>query len=241
MDKLLKQGKLYLVSTPIGNYEDITIRALNILKQVDFIICEEFKEAKKLLNHYNIQKDLLQINEHNEKENSNEIIALLKQGKSLALISDCGTPLFSDPGNFLVKLAIQNDIQIVPIPGPNSVIQALVGSGIDLRRFLFYGWLPAKKEARVQELKKLSKLNEVIVLMETPYRLQKLLGEILDFFIPNTYVVLAYELTTTNETYFRGRIKDVFEIAKNNNLKGEFVLIIDNLKHKKLNYSNLAR
>lgn len=225
----MSYGKLYLVSTPIGNYDDITLRALKILQEVDYIICEEFKEAKRLLNYYKIEKELLQINEHNEKENSNELIVKLKDGKNLALISDCGTPLFSDPGYYLVNLALDNNIQIIPIPGANSLIQALVGSGLKLNKFYFYGWLPVKKELRAKELSKLSKLREIIILMETPYRLQKLLDEILQHFNENTYVVLAYELTKENENYYRGKIKDIQKIAKNNNLKGEFVLIIDNL------------
>jgi 16S rRNA (cytidine1402-2'-O)-methyltransferase len=228
----LNSGKLFLVSTPIGNYDDITLRALKILQEVDYIICEEYKIAKRLLSYYKIEKELLQVNEHNEKENSNEIINLLKNGRNLALISDCGTPLFSDPGNYLVTLALNNNIRVIPIPGANSVIQALSGAGFKINKFYFFGWLSAKNEMRKNELKKISKIKDVIVLMETPYRLQKLLSEISQNFHPNTYVVLAYELTKENEFYFRGTINEIYKIATEKNLKGEFVLIIDNRGNK---------
>lgn len=228
----MNSGKLFLVSTPIGNYDDITLRALKILQEVDYIICEEYKIAKRLLSYYKIEKELLQVNEHNEKENSNEIINLLKNGRNLALISDCGTPLFSDPGNYLVTLALNNNIRVIPIPGANSVIQALSGAGFKINKFYFFGWLSAKNEMRKNELKKISKIKDVIVLMETPYRLQKLLLEISQNFNPNTYVVLAYELTKENEFYFRGTIKEIYKIATEKNLKGEFVLIIDNRGNK---------
>src|SRR3990172_2144662 len=128
-------GKLFIVSTPIGNYEDITLRAVRILKEVDFIICEEFKEARRLLSHLQISKELYSINEHNENENVDEIILKLAEGKSAALISDCGTPLFSDPGHLLVQSAIQSRIEVVPIAGVSSILAALVGSGINFEKF----------------------------------------------------------------------------------------------------------
>ena len=126
---------LYIVSTPIGNYEDITLRALRVLKEVDFIICEEFKEARRLLSKYKIEKQLLELNEHNENEVSDEVLQMLLEGKSAALISDCGTPLFSDPGHLLVDLSILNKIDVVPVPGVSSLLTALVGSGMDFEKF----------------------------------------------------------------------------------------------------------
>ena len=128
-------GKFYIVSTPIGNYEDITLRALRILKEVDFVICEEFKEARRLLSKLNINKELFSINEHNENENADEIILKLVEGKTAAIISDCGTRLFSDPGHLLVQLGIQNKIEIIPIPGTSRILPALVGSGINFEKF----------------------------------------------------------------------------------------------------------
>lgn len=221
-------GKLYIVSTPIGNYEDITLRALRIFKEVDFIVCEEFKEARRLLSYYNINKELYSINEHNESENSNEIILKLADGKSAALISDCGTPLFSDPGHLLVQLAIQNRIEIIPVPGTSSLLAALVGSGMNFEKFFYYGWLSPKKDIRKQQLVELKKQKEIIVLLDTPYRLKTLLEDVNKFMGKNVPVVLAYELTKPKEKFYRGSCEEVLRSAVKENLKGEFVLIVNN-------------
>jgi 16S rRNA (cytidine1402-2'-O)-methyltransferase len=221
-------GKLYIVSTPIGNFEDITLRAIRILKEVDFIICEEFKEARRLLANLNIKKELLSVNEHNEAENANEILLKLVGGKSAAVISDCGTPLFSDPGNLLVQLAIQNRVEVIPIPGTSSLLAALVGSGIEFEKFYHYGWLSPKKDIRKTQLLDLKKHKEVIVLMDTPYRLRTLLDDIVKFIGKNVAVVLAYELTKEKEKFYRGTVEEVSRIATKENLKGEFILIISN-------------
>ena len=221
-------GKLYIVSTPIGNYEDITLRAVRILKEVDFIICEEFKEARRLLSNLNINKELFSINEHNENENADEIILKLAGGKSAALISDCGTPLFSDPGHLLVQLAIQNKIDVIPIPGASSILPALVGSGIDFKKFYYYGWLSPKKDIRKQQLLDLKKRKEVIVVMDTPYRLRTLLEDVAKLWSKNVPIVLAYELTKEKERFYRGTCEEVLRFAMKENLKGEFVLIINN-------------
>lgn len=222
------RGKLYIVSTPIGNYEDITLRALRIMKEVDFIICEEFKDARRMLSHYSINKELLSINEHNENDNADEIILKLAEGKSAALISDCGTPLFSDPGNLLVQLAIQNRIEVIPIPGTSSLLAALVGSGMNFEKFYYYGWLSPKKDVRKQQLIALKKRKEVIVLMDTPYRLRSLLEDVNKIMGNNVPVVLSYELTKENEKYYRGSCEEVLRTAVKENLKGEFVLVINN-------------
>src|SRR3989304_7492692 len=221
-------GKLYIVSTPIGNYEDITLRAVRILKEVDLIICEEFKEARRLLSHLNISKELFSINEHNENENADEIILKLAGGKSAALISDCGTPLFSDPGHLLVQLAIQNKIDVIPIPGASSILPALVGSGIDFKKFYYYGWLSPKKDIRKQQLLDLKKRKEVIVVMDTPYRLRTLLEDVAKLWSKNVPIVLAYELTKEKERFYRGTCEEVLRFAVKENLKGEFVLIVNN-------------
>jgi 16S rRNA (cytidine1402-2'-O)-methyltransferase len=221
-------GKLYIVSTPIGNYEDMTLRAIRILKEVDLIICEEFKEALRLLFYLKINKELFSINEHNEDENSDEIIQKLSNGKSAALISDCGTPLFSDPGHLLVQLAIQNRIEVIPIPGSSSLLVALVGSGINFEKFYYYGWLSPKKEIRKKQLFDLKKRKEVIVLMDTPYRLKTILEDIAKLWNKNIHMVLAYELTKEREKFYRGTCGEVLKFAVMENLKGEFVLIVDN-------------
>ena len=220
--------KLYIVSTPIGNYEDVTLRALRILKECDFIICEEFREARRLLSHYKIQKELFSLNEHNENESANELILKLLEGKSAALISDCGTPLFSDPGHLLVDLALQNKIEVVPIPGTSSLLTALVGSGLDFEKFYYYGWLSPKKDIRRKQLLDLRKRKETIVLMDTPYRLKTLLEDIVKLLGANIPCVLAFELTKEKEKFYRGNAQNIFNIVKKENLKGEFVLIIKN-------------
>jgi 16S rRNA (cytidine1402-2'-O)-methyltransferase len=223
-------GKLFLVSTPIGNYGDITIRAINTLKEVDLIICEEYKEARRLLSHYQVEKELFSLNEHNEKESSEEIIKKLKEGKSAALISDCGTPVFSEPGNYLVELCYSSGIQVVPVPGANSILPALVGSGFDVSKFYYRGWLSPKKDIRRKELLELKKRKGVIVIMETPYRLIRLMQDIVSFLGKDINVVLAFELTTESEHFYRGTAEKVLKIAEEENLKGEFVVVVENKK-----------
>lgn len=219
---------LFIVSTPIGNYEDITLRALRVLKEVDFIICEDFKEARRLLSKYKIEKQLVELNEHNENEVSDEILMKLLEGKSAAIISDCGTPLFSDPGHLLVDLAIQNKIDVIPIPGASSLLTTLVGSGMDFEKFYYYGWLSPKKDIRRKQLLDLRKRRETIVLMDTPYRLKTLLEDIVKLLGPNIPCVLAFELTKEKEKFYRGNTQNIFKAVERDNLKGEFVLIIKN-------------
>jgi 16S rRNA (cytidine1402-2'-O)-methyltransferase len=222
--------KLYIVSTPIGNYEDITLRALRVLKECDFIICEEYKEARRLLSHYKIEKELISLNEHTENESANELIKKLLEGKTAALISDCGTPLFSDPGHLLVDLALQNRIDVIPVPGASSLLAALVGSGLDFEKFYYYGWLSPKKDIRRKQLLDLRKKRETIVLMDTPYRLKTLLDDIVKILGPNIPCVLAFELTKEKEKFYRGNAHNILTVVERDNLKGEFVLIISNEK-----------
>ena len=221
-------GKLYLVSTPIGNYEDITFRAIRILKDVEFIICEEFKDARRLLSYFKIEKELLSLNEHNESEVVNDIILKISGGKSAAVISDCGTPLFSDPGHLLVELSISQNINVIPIPGTNSLLPALIGSGLDFEKFYYYGWLSPNKQTRRKQLLDLKKIKEVIVILDTPYRLKSLMSDIVKVLGKNIRTVLAFQLTMKDENFFRGTAEDILKIAEQKNLKGEFVLMLDN-------------
>ncbi|MBI3125134.1 MAG: 16S rRNA (cytidine(1402)-2'-O)-methyltransferase [Ignavibacteriales bacterium] len=220
--------KLYIVSTPIGNYEDITIRALNTLKEVDFIICEEFKEARRFLSHYKIEKELISLNEHNEEEASREVLKKIKEGKSAALISDCGTPLFSDPGTQLVQMCIDAKIEVVPVPGASSIMSALVGSGFKLDKFYYAGWLSPKSEIRKKELLRLKSIKEIIVLMETPYRLKAILADVSKIFGEKVNIVVAFDLTLPKEQFLRGTAAHILKTAEEKNLKGEFVLLIKN-------------
>jgi len=223
-------SKLYLVSTPIGNYDDITLRALKILKEADFIICEEYKEARRLLSNYQIEKELFILNEHNENEVANDILLKIVDGKSAALISDAGTPLFSDPGHLLVELCISQKIDVVPIPGANSLLPSLIGSGFDFEKFYYYGWLSPKKDIRRKELLRLKGIREIIVLLDTPYRLKSLLTDVVKILGKDLRTVLAFDLTMKTEKFYRGTAERILNIAEQNNLKGEFVLILDNKK-----------
>ncbi len=224
-------GKLFIVSTPIGNWDDITFRALKTLKDVDIIICEEIKIGKRFLSHFQIEKKIFPINEHNEKSESYKFIHDLKNGKNIALISDCGTPLISDPGIFFVKLAIQNHIKIIPIPGTSSLLAALITSGFDLSKFLFYGFLSPKKEERFLELKKLKNESNTIVIFETPYRLIQLLESVKKVFENTRKISVAYNLTMSDEKIVRGFTNDVLKFFIAEKIKkGEFIIVIENRK-----------
>lgn len=221
------KGTLYLVATPIGNYDDITFRALRVLKSVDIIACEERKEGERLLKHFQIQKPLESLNEHNELAASQTILAQLNSGKSIALVSDCGTPLFSDPGQFLVRKAVEHQITIVPIPGASSLMPALTVSGFSIDQFLFYGWLSPKKERRRAELKRLYDERRTIVLMDTPYRLLSLLRDLADTFGPTRRVCIAFNLTMPDEQFFYGNAVELLKQFSSKELKGEFVIVIE--------------
>ena len=220
--------KLYIVSTPIGNYDDISLRALNILKKADLIICEEFKEARRLLSHFQIEKELHSLNEHNEDESSQNILKLLSTGISAALITDCGTPLFSDPGTLLVQMCINAKIDVVPIPGANSLLPALVGSGFKLDKFYYAGWLSPKSDIRKKELIRLKTIRELIIIMETPYRLSAILTDVSKVLGASIQICVAYNLTLPDEKFLRGMASDILKIVQTQKMKGEFVLIINN-------------
>jgi 16S rRNA (cytidine1402-2'-O)-methyltransferase len=220
-------GRLYLVATPIGNSEDITLRALKVLKEVDLVVCEERREGERLLRHRGITKPLETLNEHNEAAATHVLLAALKSGKTIALISDGGTPVFSDPGAELVRRAGEAGIGVTPIPGASSLMPALTVSGFGIDRFLFYGWLSPKKERRQAELRQLVRERRAIVLMDTPYRLMSLLRDLASAFGEGRRMCLAYNLTMPDEEIFRGTPKGLFERMSAKALKGEFVIVIE--------------
>ena len=226
------KGTLYIVSTPIGNYDDMTFRGLKALRSADFVICEELKDARRLFLHFNIDKELIPLNEHNEREIVNDILLRIVSGESAALISDCGTPLFSDPGHLLVDVLISEKIKIVPVTGANSLIPALVGSGMDIEKFYYYGWLSPKKDERRKELLNLKRMNELIVLLDTPYRLKSLLTDIIKILGAGLPVVLAFQISMAEEKFFRGTARDLLDFVEKHNLKGEYVLLIDTRRRK---------
>jgi 16S rRNA (cytidine1402-2'-O)-methyltransferase len=217
-------GTLYIVSTPIGNLNDITFRAVEVLKQVDLIACEDTRRTKILLEKFGLAKNLISYYNYNERQRAEEIIRELKSGKNVALVSDSGTPGISDPGFVLIKRAIEENITVIPIPGPTAFICALVGSGLPMDEFVFVGFLPHKK-GRKTKLKKLSDEERTIILYESPHRLIKTLNEILEIF-GDREIAVAKELTKIHEEFFRGKISEVLKKLTPDKIKGEFVIVI---------------
>lgn len=217
-------GKLYLVATPIGNLEDISKRALDTLATVDLILCEDTRQSGILLSHYGIKKQLMSYYSQVEDEKIPHIIKLIKEGKNIALISDGGTPCISDPGSKLVKMCIENEITVVPIPGANSIIPALVLSGFEIKSFYFEGFIPQKK-GRKTKLDEIAHRREMTVFFESPYRIQKLLKE-LNELCPNREIALCRELTKKFEEVIKGKVSELYKKANSLRLKGEFVVVI---------------
>jgi 16S rRNA (cytidine1402-2'-O)-methyltransferase len=219
---------LYVVSTPIGNLSDITERAIQVLKDVDIICCEDTRHSARLLDHLSIKKTLLSLHEHNERERSSLIIDKLKQGLSVALISDAGTPLISDPGYVLVNQVIQADLAVVPVPGVSAVITGLSVSGLPTDRFSFEGFLPHKKGARQKVLDQLKTAQRTLVFYESSHRIAESLRDMSVVFGLDRQVCVARELTKTFETLLRGSLSEVVKIVDDdaNQRKGEFVVMV---------------
>ncbi|HOK14066.1 MAG TPA: 16S rRNA (cytidine(1402)-2'-O)-methyltransferase [Candidatus Kapabacteria bacterium] len=222
---------LYIVPTPIGNLEDITFRAVRILKECDIIACEDTRTASKLLKLLNIEpKTLVSYFEHNERARAGELVDKIQNGKSVALISEAGTPIISDPGWAVVQEAIAREIHIVSLPGASAFLTAIVASGIAADKFAFFGFPPHKK-GRKTFLQKIAELDITAVLYESPYRIHKLLDELSEMVAAERKICLARELTKIYEEYIRGSIEEVKEKIKNkSNLKGEFVVILEGKK-----------
>ena len=217
-------GILYLVSTPIGNLEDITLRALRILKEVDLVVCEDTRQTKKLLDYYKINKPLESFFEHNEEVKIGRVIKLIESGQNLALVSDGGTPMISDPGYRLVKSVIGRGVVIVPIPGPSAVITSLCASGFPTDRFHFVGFLPAKEGKRKNFLVALNSFSGTIIAFESPIRLLFTLTNLKEIF-GDVPVCIAREMTKIHEEFFRGKVSEAIESFKQRPVKGEVTLI----------------
>jgi len=219
------EGCLFIVSTPIGNYRDITLRALDVLAEVDAIIIEEYRQGSTLLKKLGItEKELILLNEHNEKEESRMIAKELTQGKRYALISDCGTPAFADPGTELIRLSMKNGVPVIPIPGPSSLMAAISISPLALEEFYFIGFLPRKKDVRYQKLNTIKKSQVPVILMDAPYRLSQLLSEVIDTFGKTRIATLAFDLTLPGEKILHDTVEHILQIMKDK--KGEFILIV---------------
>lgn len=218
-----KQSNLYLVATPIGNLEEITFRAINILKEVDYIGAEDTRNTIKLLNHYDIKTKLISHHEHNLTQSIPKIIELLKQGKNIALVSDAGYPAISDPGYELVKEAIKHNINVIPVSGANACLDALVVSGIAPQPFIFFGFLDHQDKKKKKQLDSLKKYQETIVFYESPHRIKKTLKLMLDIF-GDRQIALCREITKRYEEIIRGTIGEVLDIC--DELKGEMVIVV---------------
>ncbi len=221
----MSHGKLYIVSTPIGNLEDITLRAIRILKEVSIIAAEDTRHTQKLLNHYQIATHQTSYHDHNKEEKAEILISKIKNGKDAALVCDAGTPGISDPGYYLIKRSIEEAIQIVPIPGVSAVIAGLSVSGLPTDRFVFEGFLP-KGKARQKYLKTLEKEERTIILYESPHRLLKTLRDIHDI-LGNRRIVVGRELTKLHEEIARGTAQEIISAFENKKIKGEITIIIE--------------
>lgn len=226
------KGKLYLVATPIGNLEDITIRALNTLREVDIIAAEDTRHTLGLLNHFEIKKKLISYYRENEKTKSETLINLLVEGKNIAVVSDAGTPGISDPGEEIVKEAIKNNIEIVPIPGACAFVNALICSGLSTREFCFIGFLPNSKKEKKEKLEEIKYETKTIIIYEAPHRIKSTLEEIYEIFGERN-CVLAREITKIHEEFIRDNLSNVIN---KDDFRGEFVIIIEgnNITKKEL-------
>ncbi len=227
-------GILFIVATPIGNLDDITFRSVETLKSVDLVLAEDTRHSQKILNHFNIKTPISAFHDYNEREKCNTVIDKLKQGDSIALISDAGTPLISDPGYILVSAAKKNSVNVVPIPGPSALIAALSASGIPSDRFSFFGFLPSKQNARIKTLKTFASRPETIIVYESPKRIMATLTDMLFVFGEERKVCLAKELTKNFETILTTNIPNLIDYisADPGHQKGEFVLLISSTAKK---------
>lgn len=225
VDGELGSGCLYLVATPIGNLEDITLRAIRILKEADLIACEDTRQTQKLLQHYGIHKELVSYHAHNELTRAPELLIELEQGAKAALVSDAGMPVVSDPGHRLVALCLRHHIPVVPIPGPTAFIAALAASGLPTEEFLFVGFLPSRAGARRKAIDALKAEPRTIVLYEAPHRLVETLADAAEILGPRPAVV-AREITKIHEEFLRGSLIDLRDAARERAPRGEITLMI---------------
>src|SRR5271155_3089930 len=216
-------GCLYVVATPIGNLEDISLRALRVLKESDAIACEDTRQTLKLLSHFDIQKRLVSYHEHNEITRAAELVIELEQGAKVALVSDAGTPAISDPGHRLVSLSLRHGIRVVPIPGASAFVTALAASGMPIEQFLFVGFLPSKQSDRRKTLRTLAEEPRTLVMYEAPHRLLDSLEDALEI-LGNRPAVIGREITKIHEEFMRGRLQDLVTTVRNKSPRGEITL-----------------
>ena len=238
----MEYGKVYLVPTPIGNLKDITLRALEVLENVDEIAAEDTRQSLKLLNHFNIKKPLFSYHQHNEQGKSDEILSKLESGKNIAIVTDAGTPGISDPGSVIVKKCIENNISFEVLPGATAITTALVYSGLDTTKFIFRGFIPRETKERKILTEEIKDKKETLIFYESPHRLKDTLKDMLKFF-GNRKIAVNRELTKKYQEVIREDIETVLKIYEEKEIKGEFVLIVDGFKGEKQaknNYDELS-
>ena len=233
----MEKGNLYLVATPIGNLEDITLRAIRILKEVDLIAAEDTRQTLKLLNHLEISKKLISYHRHNEDVKKEILIEKLLQGKNIAIVTDAGTPAISDPGEEVVKEAIRNDIKVIPIPGACALINALIASGLDTKEFSFYAFLPLNKKLRKIKFEEIKKDGKTAIIYEAPHKLITTLNDILNI-LGDRNIVLAKELTKIHEEFIRGKVSQILNEFESKEPKGEYIIVVEGIKIKEENNLN---
>lgn len=236
----MQKGVLYLVPTPIGNLDDMTFRAVQTLKAVDIIASEDTRHTQKLLNHFEIKTSQISYHEHNEYERTEEIISRLNAGQSVAQVSDAGMPCISDPGTYLVQRAIESSIQIIPLPGANAGVTALIASGLSTEPFTFIGFLPRSPKERRDVLEEWENHRETLIFYEAPHRLKKTLADLALVFGQGRQMSLCRELTKKFEEFVRGTVEEVSEWVYNHSVRGEFVLIVSGNANpaERLNYDS---
>lgn len=226
-----QKGILYLIPTPIGNLEDMSFRAVRLLKEVDLIAAEDTRNTKKLCNYFEISTPIVSYHEHNKEISGSKLIEKLKTGLNIAVVSDAGMPAISDPGYELVSAAVGEQLTVVPLPGPNAALTSLIASGLSCQPFYFYGFLNRQTREKRKELEKLQKQMATVIFYESPHRLRETLKEILEVF-GNRRIVLCRELTKRYEEFIRGTLSEVTDWAKQNEIRGEFCLIVEGAKEQ---------
>ena len=221
-----EKGSLYLVATPIGNLGDITLRAIDILKSADIVAAEDTRRTMSLLSHLEIKKQVTSYYEHNARTKGEYLISLLNEGKNIALVSDAGTPAISDPGEDLVRLCIENDIRIIPVPGATAAVSALICSGISASKFTFFGFLSTNNKQRKEQLSEISDLLTTLIFYEAPHKLKKTLKDLYET-LGNRKIVICRELTKVYEEFLRFNLEEAISYYEENEPRGEFVLIVE--------------
>lgn len=229
---------LYLVATPIGNLEDMTMRAIRILKEVDIIAAEDTRNTKKLCNYFEISTPLMSYHDHNLQVGGEKILELLRQGKRIALVSDAGLPCISDPGADIAAKAVSEGFAVVPIPGANAALSALIASGLSTQPFFFYGFLSRNKKERKAEITKLQKRQETIILYESPHRLKDSLKDMQSIMDGTRQIVLARELTKKFEEFLRGTIDEAVEWVEQSEIRGEFCIVIEGSQEEEVEFED---